>query len=289
MVNQHFLLNSGLKIPALGLGTWQIPKSLVGDLVLKALSIGYRHIDCAMDYENEAEIGEALQKSNVPREDIFITSKLWNTDHEPSLVRKACEKTLKDLKISYLDLYLIHFPFPEPNPDKTDQEPPLKFSLIDTWKALEKLVELGMVKNIGVSNYTICRIQDILDSSPKIKPAVNQVELHPYLPQNELVEYCKEQNIHVTAYSPLGSSRNSPVLLQDPVISEISSRIQKSPAQILLSWGISRGTSVISRTTNPSRLLENITSFELSASDKALVDKITTRVRFNDYYDVYNY
>ncbi|KAI9292875.1 Aldo/keto reductase [Neoconidiobolus thromboides FSU 785] len=286
-----FLLASGAEIPRIGLGTWQLPKDKVGGLIKEALKLGYRHLDCALDYGNEKEIGDAIRESGIKRNEIFITSKLWNTYHRPDLVKKAITKTLADLQVDYLDLYLIHFPHPEPAEDENIEMKDFKpsYSIVDTWNAMQELVDLGLVKHIGVSNFTINRIKDVLNSNPKHLPAANQVELHPYLAQNELIDFCNQHNIHVTGYSPLGSNNNTPVLIKEKILLDVAEKYKASPAQVLLSWGIARGTSVIPRTTNFDRLKQNIELIELSKEDTEAINSLNQGIRFNTYYDVYDY
>lgn len=223
-IPKSFTLNNGISIPSLGLGTWRAEKGVVGNAVQTALQKGYKHLDCAFIYDNEAEIGDALK--GIDRDSYFITSKLWNNKHHD--VSSAIEKTLKDLKLSYLDLYLVHWPItqdPETKVNRIDME-----QIKETWKAMEALVLQGKTKSIGVSNFTADLLKELLKEC-KIKPAVNQVELHPYLPQNELLQYCKQNDIVLTAYSPLGSRPGQESILDDPVVVGIAQRNGKTSAQ----------------------------------------------------------
>lgn len=258
---QKFRLASGSEIPSVGLGTWKITPEEVFHVVKSAIKHGYRHIDCAAAYLNQEQIGkalkEAIKENNIKREDVFITSKLWNTHHSKEHVRKACEVILKELQLEYLDLLLMHWPiafqFNSLTLNKWDEDAVpkdergkaklAKISIQETWREMEALVDAGLVKNIGVSNMTIPQLHDLLSYS-RIKPVVNQVELHPYLAQQTLVDYCKEEGIIVTSYSTLGSgSKQSP--LYDPVVNEIARQKGKTPAQVLLRWCVQRGINVI--------------------------------------------
>lgn len=245
-------LNNGNKIPLVGLGTWKAKPGEVGAAVKTALlEGGYRHIDCAAIYGNEKEVGEALKEvfateGGPKRSDVFITSKLWNSEHKRADVRPALEKTLADLGLEYLDLYLIHWPIPTKKGVQGMQWDAVPLS--ETWAALEECVEAGLTKSIGVSNFNVQLIADLLTYA-KIKPAVNQVELHPYLTQEGLIDFLTKQNVHITAYSSLGSSDSplrkpgDPTLLDEPVIVEIAKNHNKTPAHVLLKWSEQRGNA----------------------------------------------
>ncbi|KAI9290960.1 aldehyde reductase-like protein [Neoconidiobolus thromboides FSU 785] len=278
-------LYTGAKIPLLGLGTWRSEPNKVGNAVKVALAAGYRHLDCAWIYGNEKEVGDAIKESGVPREEIFITSKLWNSFHHPDRVEQCVNETLKNLQVGYLDLYLIHWPTAQPEgqhnfPRNADGTLLIEhgYTLNDTWRALEKLVENGKVKHIGISNFGVKSIKQIL-SEAKIRPAALQVELHPYLPQPELLEFCKNENIHVTAYSPLGSEAVPKVREQTEVV-EIAQRLGKTPAQVLLAWGQQRGTSVIPKSTNEDRVKQNFQDIELSEEDINKISNLGIHHRF---------
>ncbi len=267
-------------MPAIGLGTWQAAPGEIGAAVHEALRLGYRHLDCAAVYGNEAEIGEALQetfsKGQVRREDLWITSKLWNTAHAPDQVQPALGKTLADLRLDYLDLYLIHWPvamrpdcrYPKVPEDMISLE---ELPITSTWSAMEEAKRSGLTRHIGVSNFSISKLRDLVTRA-STPPEVNQIELHPYLQQGDMLAYCREQGITLTAYSPLGSKGrpaglrepDEPVLLEDPTLQAIATRYQASVAQVALAWAVQRGTSVIPKSVNAKRLAENLAAAELT-------------------------
>ncbi len=273
-------------MPIFGLGTWKSEPGEVYKAVMEAIKTGYRHIDCAPVYGNEKEVGQAItdaiNQGIVHREKLWITSKLWNNAHKKELIQPAIENTLSDLQIDYLDLYLIHWPvvlkpdvsFPKtPEGFETLENVPLE----ETWAGMEKLKENGLAKHIGVCNFNIKNLNTIM-ADAQIAPEMNQVELHPYLAQNELLQFCKQNNIHVTAYSPLGSKdrpdrlkeENEPVLLEDGVLKEIANNHGASSAQILISWAISRDTAVIPKSVNPGRIKENFDAQNIELTDKEI-------------------
>ncbi len=280
---KYFHLSNGEPIPALGLGTWKSAPQVVGQAVEQALDLGYRHFDCAAIYGNEAEIGATLAgsftKGLVKREELWITSKLWSNAHHPGAVLPALQKTLQDLGLDYLDLYLIHWPVViEPQvgfPKSGDQLLPFTpASLEGTWRALEQAVDLGLCHHIGVSNFSLKKLEMLL-SMARIRPAVNQVELHPYLQQLELLTFAQSQNILLTAYSPLGSGdrpaafqkAEEPKLLADPVINAIATEQGCSAAQVLLAWAIQRGIPTIPKSVNPERLQQNLRAADITLTD----------------------
>lgn len=247
----------------MGFGLFKLESDACEKVLHKALSVGYRHFDGAAIYKNEASVGAALKNSNVPREELFLTSKLWCTMQHPSLVPKAIEKTLNDLDTTYLDLYLIHWPLAfeadAHGNTKCDAEGKAilraDVSLLDTWKAMEALVDQGKVRSIGVSNFTIPKLQLLLQNC-RIPPAVNQVECHSYLQQDKLLRFCGEKGIHVTAYAPLGAQKE-PKVLEDAVIVSLAKARHMTPAQLCLKWGLQRGCSVIPKTSQLERVEEN--------------------------------
>jgi len=278
----HYTLPSGDRIPSVALGT--AGKGEVGQAVKAALKTGYRHIDDAWIYRNEAEVGQAIKASGVNRSDIFITSKLWNTFHRPSDVESALDDSLTKLGISYLDLYLIHWPVafvPDPNsPDKDSKKTADGKPLVDrdltrdevqTWKALEAVVKKGKVRNIGVSNFNIRKLQNLTQSGISIQPAVNQVELNFWNPQPELVKWAKDNNILLEAYSPLGGKNQVKKSLNVPEVKEVAKDLGITPAQVLISWAVQRGVIVLPKSVNPPRIEENL---QVTFLPQAAFDKI---------------
>lgn len=291
-------LNNGALMPMVALGTWKSKKGEVGNAVRIAIANGYKHIDCAQAYSNEDEIGETLtsifSEGKIKREDLFIVSKLWCNSHAPEDVLPACQTTLKNLQLKYLDLYLIHIPvaFKKESPfPHSIAEGTIGYNEEDmnkTWEAMEKLVEKGLCKAIGISNFTIKKTTSLLDKA-KIVPACNQVELHPYLPQPELLKFSASKGIVVTAYSPLGSPDRpfgdksvDPVVLQNPVLQEIATKHNTTTALVALAWGIKRGTPVLPKAVSEGHIKENIKALDLKLDedDMKAIEKIKIHHRY---------
>ena len=298
------------QMPVIGLGLWKIDRETVADVVVEAIRAGYRHLDSACDYGNEKEVGEGIRRAIAEglctREDLWVTSKLWNTYHHPDHVIMAMDQTLEDLGLDYLDLYLIHFPIalefvpfetrypPEWVQDPSEEFPmmkPASVPLQDTWHAMETLVDSGLARHIGVCNYGVSLMRDLLNYA-RSAPAVLQVESHPYLTQANLMRFCAEEDVAVTAFSPLGAlsyleldmASQSESVLQQPSVMAIAERVGKTAAQVILRWGVQRGNAIIPKTSRPERLLENaaIFDFELSPADMAEINSLNRNQRFND-------
>ncbi|TFK65557.1 Aldo/keto reductase [Pluteus cervinus] len=278
-------LSTGAPIPQVGLGTWLSKPKEVENAVEYAVRAGYRHLDLAMIYQNQHEVGAALKKvipSVVKREELFITSKLWNSAHQPQEVEKELDETLSQLGLEYLDLYLIHWPVAfHPGNGLNPAHPTIEgevsvdreTSLVDTWKAVISLPKTK-VRAVGVSNFTIAQIQGIIDATGVV-PVANQIEAHPRLPQDDLLAFCKEKNIHVTAYSPLGNNLvGEPKLTDHPTIQEIATRLNATTAQVLVAWCAHRGYSVIPKSVQPARIDSNFQQIELSEEDYNAVSAV---------------
>jgi diketogulonate reductase-like aldo/keto reductase len=288
----RFLLahGSGL-MPAVGFGTL-IPDPVVTKQATRtALEVGFRHLDCAERYRNEVAVGEAIQEAfkagTLRREELFVTTKLWNTNHRPERVRPAFDASRRRLQVDYVDCYIIHTPFafqPGDDQDPRDDQGRVIYdsgvTLLETWQALERLVDDGHCRSIGLSDITLETLQEIVVAA-RIKPAAIQVEAHPYLPEWDLLDFCRKHGIVVQAFAALGHALK-PNLLEDPVLKSIAQDVHKTPAQVALAWAVQRGTAFLTTSTKPQRIQE---SFELSTlSEEAMQeirDKVTTRVRFN--------
>jgi alcohol dehydrogenase (NADP+) len=267
----------GDAMPALGLGTWRLPPEQTTATVRIALDLGYRHIDAAAIYGNEAQIGAALKGAidagNVQRQELWITSKLWNDCHQPEEVRPALERTLEDLGLEQLDLYLMHWPVAQRRgvampSSAADQYGLAQVPLAATWAAMEDLVAAGLTRHIGVSNFSRTKLM-ALAAKARIQPEVLQVERHPLLQQNDLLSYCHTSGIQLTAYAPLGATSDTrpPVVLQHPVVVAIAAERQITPAQVLLAWGIGCGTAVIPKSVHPERLAENLAAAAMGLNE----------------------
>ena len=246
-------LNNGQKIPQLGYGVYLIPNNGETEkCVLEALKIGYRHIDTAHIYENEKEVGLAIKKSGIPREEIFITSKLWISEYGPGKTLTAIDKMLKRLDLEYIDLILLHFPFND---------------YIGAYKDLEKAYEEGKVKNIGISNFEDKKLEELCEQA-KIKPVLNQVELHPYFQQNELRKRMEKYNCKIEAWAPLGHALTD--IFNEEIIKKLAENHKKTPAQIILRWNIQKGIITIPKSQKPERIKENIQIFDFELTDEEI-------------------
>lgn len=290
-------LSSGAKMPILGLGTWKSEPNKVYEAVKIAIDAGYRHIDCAFAYNNETEVGRAIEEKikegAVDRKDLWITSKCWNTYHSKSRAMECCQLSLKNLRLDYLDLYLIHWPFGYkeggemfPKNEKGDFE----YSDVDyleTWEALEECHSKGLIRNIGCSNFNSEQLTRLLGAA-KVKPTVLQVECHPYLNQSQLIEFCKNNNIVVTGYSPLGSpdrpwaKPGDPLLMEEPAIKAIAEAHGKTPAQVLIRYQIERGVVVIPKSVTKERIISNLQvfDFKLTPEEMKTIDGFNRSHRF---------
>ncbi len=263
-------LNNGVEVPALGLGTYKLVGEAAYAPVRAALGCGYRHIDTASFYENEEAVGRAVRESGVPREEVFITSKVWNTEQGFEETLNAFDRTLQRLGMDHLDLYLVHWPVPGKR--------------LETYRALERLYEEGRVRAIGVSNFTVRHLEELYGAC-QVMPAVNQVEMSPFLYQRELLEHCRGRNVLVTAFSPLARGQ----ALGDPVLAEVAARHRRSPAQVMIRWCLQKGMAVIPRSADPAHIKENADVFDFSLDDEdmARLDLLHTGLRTTTDPDIY--
>ena len=297
-------------IPKVGFGLWKISPQDCADAVYNAIAAGYRHLDSASDYGNEEQVGQGIKRAIANglcvREDLWVTSKLWNTYHCKAHVEPAIQRSLKDLQLDYLDLYLIHFPIAQPfvafetrYPAQWIFDPSVKqpkmltapVPLFETWAGMESLVEKGLSKQIGICNYNTGLLHDLM-SYAKIKPSVLQIESHPYLTQENLIRAAKDYNLQVTSFSPLGAmsyfelnmAQANESVLEQSVVKAAAERLNRTPAQVVLRWGVQRGNSIIPKTTKAARLKENLNifDFELSLQEMDDIGALNCNRRFND-------
>ncbi|KAG5180428.1 Aldo/Keto reductase [Tribonema minus] len=281
-------LNNGLQMPVFGLGTWRSEPGKVKEAVEYALKHGYRHIDAAHCYENQEEVGAGIKASGVPRGDVFVTTKLWNTHLRPDAARELFAQILSDLGLDYVDQLLIHWPCPfaksaqlHPKGEDGALQLDAGADLGETWRAMEGFVADGRCRSIGVSNCSEEQVKMFAEAG-KIKPATNQVEIQPYFNNAALAASCKSQGVHVVAYSPLGNydpTKDLPSALKDPVITDLAKKYSKSPAQVIIRWHLQNGETVIPKSVTPSRIVENsqVFDFELTADEVAAIDALGAR------------
>lgn len=280
----YIKLSTGQLMPQLGLGTWKSRPNEVKEAVKVALRTGYRHFDCAAIYQNEREVGQGLSEGmaelGLKRSDIWVTSKLWNTSHRPDLVRVACEQTLHELGLDYLDLYLMHWPVDQipPEAPKVGGDPSAtETPLWETYDAMHELVTEGLTKAIGVSNFNVRELEELIKDTDLI-PAVNQIEMHPYLIQHKLLDYCASKNIVITAYSPLGHNvppkgvGDLPALMEHPTLKAIAEKRGKTPAQVAIRWALQREVVVIPKSVNPERIQQNWNVFDFVLDEQDMND-----------------
>lgn len=272
---KEFKLNNGVKIPVVGLGVFRLEDAKEAyDTVKSGLQNGYRHIDTAMIYGNEEAVGKAIRDSGIARSQIFVTTKLWNDDQRSGKVQEAIDSSLKKLGMDYVDLYLVHWP--------------VKGTYVSIWKGMEKVYKSGKAKAIGVSNYNPHHLDDLLKEA-EIVPAVNQIECHPYLTQEAVIDYCHQKGIIPEAWSPLGAGKSD--VLSDPVIGKVAEKYGKTPAQIILRWNVERGVVVIPKSSNPKRQTENleVLNFKLKDEDIKLICSLNKNKRLGSDPDNFNF
>ncbi|KAJ2454920.1 hypothetical protein EV183_001181 [Coemansia sp. RSA 2336] len=280
MTVKSIKLNNGMSMPEIGLGTWKANETgVLAETVKKAVGLGYRHIDCAKIYNNQGEIGKALKEVDVPRSELFIVSKIFQNKHRPELVPGAVDEILAELGIEYLDLLLMHWPFalvPEQDTADYTAKDLENVPIMDTWKAMEAMVDQGKVRSIGVSNFNKTILEKMLPQC-RIKPVTNQVEVHPYNPEQELVKYCQQQDIVVTAYCPLGGGSIN--VMHDDFIKRVADAHSCTPAQVSLSWLLARGLVVIPKSNNEVRLKQNLHTVTLTSDEIRMIGQIKARER----------
>lgn len=268
-------LNNGTKIPSIGLGVFRVEDAKVAyETVKTALSVGYRHVDTAMIYSNEEAVGRAIRDSGIPREEIFLTTKLWNDDQRSGEVEEAIDASLKRLGMDYVDLYLVHWP--------------VRMTYVSVWKKMEAVYKSGKAKAIGVSNYKTHHLADLLKEA-KVIPAVNQIECYPYLSQAATIQFCLERDIRPEAWGPLGAGQSD--VLSNPVITEIAKERGLTPAQVVLGWNLERGVIVIPKSVHKERLIENLkcTDFELTDDDMTRISALNKDLRLGSDPDSFNF
>ncbi|WVW80697.1 hypothetical protein I302_102683 [Kwoniella bestiolae CBS 10118] len=294
----HVTLPSGDRMPVVGLGCWQSEPEALTKAVAHAIKVGYRHIDGATIYGNEKALGEGIKLSGVDRKDIWVTTKLWNDDHRQEDVMKACRRSLELLGLEYIDLWLMHYPAAtDTNPGDYNDINVLDIPYTDTWKAMEECVDAGLVRNIGISNYSKTELDNLWNDC-RIKPAVHQLERHPYLPQNAFMKYHKEIGLHVTAYSPLGNTNPSfndrdslPPIQKNTAVVALAEKYGISPANVLISLQVSQGCSVLPKSVTPSRIEENLKIVQHTEEDIKSIEDATKgqRARYCDFSDIIGY
>lgn len=272
---KEVVLNNGTKIPAVGVGVFRVEDAKVAyETVKTALSVGYRHVDTAMIYGNEEAVGKAIRDSGIPREEIFLTTKLWNDDQRSGKVEEAIDASLKRLGMEYVNLYLVHWP--------------VKETYVTVWKKMEKVYRSGKAKAIGVSNYQTHHLADLLKEA-EIVPVVNQIECYPYLSQAAVIQFCLERDIHPEAWGPLGAGKSD--ILSNPVILEIAQEHEMTPAQVVLNWNLKRGVIVIPKSIHKKRLIENLEcmNFELTDNDMTRISELNKNLRLGADPDHFNF
>ncbi|XP_048237468.1 1,5-anhydro-D-fructose reductase-like isoform X1 [Haliotis rufescens] len=286
-------LNNGLSMPAVGFGTFNklvVNDRVMIDAVKTAIDVGFRHLDAAWYYNNETDVGQAIkekiQDKTVTREELFITSKLWSNFMAPGRVEEAVRLSLEDLGVAYLDLYLVHWPTPtEDSPDDRTFSAPVhdhKIDYLDTWKAMEKLVEKGLVRSIGISNFNLSQVERLLNMDGlKITPSNHQIEIHPLLNNKDLVQYCQSKGISVTAYCPLGGMSGNVGIVNNPTLAAVGKKYGRSAAQVALRWGLQRGYAVLTKSMKAERIKHNfqLSDFELSDEDMDVVYSVNSDTR----------